>query len=149
MYSPIATGWGTLQYGGETSDYLMKVTLKYFDWDECQEAYKNVSSRRLANGIDDDRQICAGGRNEEKDTCQVLKKCCNKKSIAILACMFREILEDRCKCLPEGFIWLVLHHLGKRVGFLIHLEFIQGFLFTFSGLNRLYGIRNISVNKNN
>lgn len=72
-YNPIATGWGRLQFGGETSDYLMKVTLKFFSWEECQTVYQNVSKRRLPIGIDDDSQICAGGRNEEKDTCQVGK----------------------------------------------------------------------------
>lgn len=50
----------------------MKVTLKYFSWEECQIAYENVSSRRLPIGIDDQSQVCAGGRNEEKDTCQVV-----------------------------------------------------------------------------
>lgn len=70
-YSPIATGWGRLQFGGDTSDYLMKVTLKYYTWEECEATYQNVSSRRLPVGIDDKSQLCAGGRNEEKDTCQV------------------------------------------------------------------------------
>lgn len=102
-YSPIATGWGRLQFGGETSENLMKVTLKYFSWEECQEAYKNVSSRRLPNGIDDDRQVCAGGRNEEKDTCQVILSKIVCKIYTLILCL-REILEDLCKYLLANFI---------------------------------------------
>lgn len=87
-YSPIATGWGTLQYGGETSDYLMKVTLKYFSWEECQAVYRNLSSRKLPNGIEDDTQVCAGGRNEEKDTCQVIGKITAKIAIVKVLCFY-------------------------------------------------------------
>lgn len=104
MYSPIATGWGMLQFGGETSDHLMKVTLKYFSLEECQKTYQNVSSRRLPNGIDDERQICAGGRNEEKDTCQVKEINQNNKFYILYRFVYREILEGLCKYLLEDFI---------------------------------------------
>lgn len=68
---PIATGWGKTQYGGLTSDDLKKVDINYFSIDQCRETYRDVAPRRIPNGIVDDTQICAGGINEEKDTCQV------------------------------------------------------------------------------
>lgn len=70
-YRPIATGWGRIQYGGDSSDHLIKVVLDYFSNEQCKEVYATASNRRLPNGIDDELQICAGGKNAEKDTCQV------------------------------------------------------------------------------
>ncbi|KAF2897065.1 hypothetical protein ILUMI_09110 [Ignelater luminosus] len=67
---PIATGWGRLGFTGETSDQLMKVTLGYFNNQQCRSVYASVPERSLPNGIDDNTQICAGGINESKDTCQ-------------------------------------------------------------------------------
>lgn len=69
--TPSATGWGRLGYIGETSDELMKVNLSYFTNDQCRQVYANVPQRRLPNGIIDRTQLCAGGIDESKDTCQV------------------------------------------------------------------------------
>lgn len=68
---PVATGWGRTQYGGETSDHLKKVDLNFYSIEDCQSTYASISKKRLPNGIVDETQICAGGLNEEKDTCQV------------------------------------------------------------------------------
>ncbi|KAF2899313.1 hypothetical protein ILUMI_06863 [Ignelater luminosus] len=69
-YHPIATGWGRTAFLAETSTTLLKVTLEYFTHTECDDAYKSISKRRLSKGIDDTSQVCAGSRNESKDTCQ-------------------------------------------------------------------------------
>lgn len=63
-----ATGWGLTEYGGSASDRLMKVEIQTFDLDECNKNYK--ISRRLSTGIQQEIQLCAGGRNVVKDTCQ-------------------------------------------------------------------------------
>lgn len=67
----VATGWGKTSYGGETSPHLIKVGLDEYNTDECQEKYSETPKRILPNGINKDLQVCAGGRDEEKDTCQV------------------------------------------------------------------------------
>ncbi|KRT80827.1 Trypsin [Oryctes borbonicus] len=65
----IATGWGAMEYGGRTSDDLMKVDLKYYPTAQCQQVFP--PQVRLENGIDGDSQICAGGAaNQSQDTCQ-------------------------------------------------------------------------------
>lgn len=66
---PIATGWGTTEFGGATSDILQKVTLQYFSNDQCRANFQPQT--RLVNGIDENSQLCAGGVTESKDTCQV------------------------------------------------------------------------------
>ncbi|GJQ73786.1 hypothetical protein Trydic_g18726 [Trypoxylus dichotomus] len=64
-----ATGWGTLYYGGESSNVLQKVDLQQFSTKECNgKAYGR--QRRLSNGILDEMQICAGNPEQGKDTCQ-------------------------------------------------------------------------------
>lgn len=68
-----------MEYAGDTSDHLMKVTLQYFSSDECKRKYESTSARLLPFGIEDANQICAGGKNEEKDTCQVRKTSTNSK----------------------------------------------------------------------
>ena len=67
----IATGWGRTELGGSQSDILMKVDLEYFPNEVCQRNYDDVALESLSRGIVDDTQICAGSRQEEKDTCQV------------------------------------------------------------------------------
>lgn len=65
-----ATGWGTLYYGGQTSNILQKVDLRLFSPNNCsKKAYGR--QRRLADGIVDQMQICAGNPEQGKDTCQV------------------------------------------------------------------------------
>lgn len=80
---PIATGWGRTQYGGVTSDDLKKVDISYFTIEQCQEVYKDVAPRRIPKGIVDETQICAGGVNEEKDTCQVTKRTKRRNYLSI------------------------------------------------------------------
>lgn len=65
-----AIGWGLTEHGGRSSNILQHVTLDLFSYEECQTSYATVSTRRLPNGLDDETQICAGGRNSERDTCQ-------------------------------------------------------------------------------
>lgn len=67
----IATGWGQTEIGGPQSNILMKVNLEYFSFESCRLNYLNVGNEYLSRGIDDNSQICAGSRREEKDTCQV------------------------------------------------------------------------------
>lgn len=68
----VTTGWGYLSFGGSPSDILMKVDLKIYSQTQCQNKYRSISKKKLANGINYLTQICAGGEvNQEKDTCQV------------------------------------------------------------------------------
>ncbi|KAF2886038.1 hypothetical protein ILUMI_20135, partial [Ignelater luminosus] len=69
-YHPMASGWGKIAVTGDISKTLLKVALDYFTHTECYEAYKTISKMRLSKGIDDTSQVCAGSRNESKDTCQ-------------------------------------------------------------------------------
>ncbi|CAH1969972.1 unnamed protein product [Acanthoscelides obtectus] len=64
----IATGWGRIDYAGETSDRLLEVNLNIYDNSLCQKAYRNNNG--LANGITS-TMICAGELKGGKDTCQV------------------------------------------------------------------------------
>lgn len=67
----IATGWGLTTLGGNVSETLQKVELELFTERECDIAYKDITGRRLPNGVLHRQQICVGGRSKEKDTCQV------------------------------------------------------------------------------
>lgn len=67
----IASGWGKVEFEGPSSNSLLKVTLELFEHDECNTTFRNHINRRLANGIVDRSQVCAGSHTEEKDTCQV------------------------------------------------------------------------------
>ncbi|XP_025835383.1 uncharacterized protein LOC108736795 [Agrilus planipennis] len=66
---PYATGWGKTQFNGESSDVLQKVDLSYYSYEKCRDAFATVSKIKLPNGIVDESHVCAGGINEEKDTC--------------------------------------------------------------------------------
>lgn len=67
-----ATGWGKLEYLGDTSNDLMKVNLIVYDNEKCNSHYKDLSQRVLQNGIEGKSQLCAGGSPDmSKDTCQV------------------------------------------------------------------------------
>ncbi|KAJ3644258.1 hypothetical protein Zmor_026924 [Zophobas morio] len=66
--SAVATGWGQTSWGGEGSNDLLKVTVELFNWNVCDETYKN--QRKLKRGILNDIQFCAGSMTEEKDTCK-------------------------------------------------------------------------------
>lgn len=65
-----ATGWGRLSFGGETSPTLKKVYLDYFNSDECNKIHGSIRRRRVKGIVES--QICAGGRDKPKDTCQVI-----------------------------------------------------------------------------
>nr|QFZ95603.1 serine protease 2 [Lasioderma serricorne] len=70
-YDPLtATGWGRTEFGGQTSDILIKVKLDYFTNEECNEVFQKNSKKRLPDGVIDSVQVCAGGRDERMDTCQ-------------------------------------------------------------------------------
>lgn len=67
-----ATGWGRVEFSGDTSNDLLKVGLNVYDRDKCNGHYQNLSNRILSKGIDEKTQVCAGGGlGESKDTCQV------------------------------------------------------------------------------
>lgn len=103
-YRPVATGWGRTQFGGESSDHLMKVTLQYFSIDECRNTYSTISTRKLSSGIVDDLQICAGGRNEEKDTCQVnYNYCLYIYYYNLYKCLFSKLAIFRILRIQQSF----------------------------------------------
>ncbi|KAJ8942836.1 hypothetical protein NQ318_022851 [Aromia moschata] len=65
----IASGWGHTFQGGPDSKHLLKVTLDFVSFDDCNKYYKDESF--LKNGISNNTIICAGSlTNVEKDTCQ-------------------------------------------------------------------------------
>lgn len=55
----IATGWGQLDFDGDRSDELRKVSLNVLDNVHCQQLYE--SSKKLRNGIVNS-QLCAGSK---------------------------------------------------------------------------------------
>ncbi|XP_063907353.1 serine protease snake-like [Zophobas morio] len=63
----IATGWGQTEFGGTSSNDLLKVTLELTDPNACTRLYRPW--RRLQNGILSESQICAGSQLGN-DTCQ-------------------------------------------------------------------------------
>lgn len=67
-----ALGWGKLNFAGPKPDNLQKVILRYIPSTECNTSYLDASKDRLALGVLDDIQICAGG-NVPEDTCQVIR----------------------------------------------------------------------------
>lgn len=67
----IATGWGKVDFFGESSSHLMKVDLNYVDFEQCARSYEDVSKTKLRNGIVDELQVCAG-RPDGGDTCPVV-----------------------------------------------------------------------------
>lgn len=60
------TGFGLTEYGGSQSEFLQKVDLQYFD--NCKSYYK-VDRRKLAQGINEDMQLCFGSKADSKDAC--------------------------------------------------------------------------------
>lgn len=69
--SPRALGWGLTEHGKTSGSNILKnVILDFFTYQECQTSYASTSVRKLKNGLDDETQICAGGRHSERDTCQ-------------------------------------------------------------------------------
>ncbi|XP_049957177.1 serine protease snake-like [Schistocerca serialis cubense] len=65
----IATGFGRQDWlDREGSNELMKVTLPFQPFSECNGTYR--ANFRLPNGIDDNGMLCAGDPRGSKDTCQ-------------------------------------------------------------------------------
>lgn len=64
-----ATGWGLTEFSGTQANILQTVGLDLFSPKECNNSYKSAG-RRIPNGVLDESQICAGGRDKELDTCQ-------------------------------------------------------------------------------
>lgn len=48
---------------------LQKVMLEIFTEEECKTVHK-INARRLSKGIQYDRQICYGSRDDERDACK-------------------------------------------------------------------------------
>lgn len=65
----IATGWGSVEFAGSNSDILQKVDLDYFPDQKCAEVFG--PQRQLEKGMNITTQLCAGGYDNGKDTCQV------------------------------------------------------------------------------
>ncbi|CAL7937996.1 unnamed protein product [Xylocopa violacea] len=64
-----AMGWGQVEWGGDASNDLLKVTLNLIPQRECNDTFiGGLKDDRLQYGIVGDWQICAGGLG--KDTCQ-------------------------------------------------------------------------------
>lgn len=67
--SPTAMGWGQIEWGGDRSNYLLKVTISITEHDKCNATFTGgIKDDRLERGIVDNWQICAGSFG--KDTCQ-------------------------------------------------------------------------------
>nr|XP_023025021.1 venom protease-like [Leptinotarsa decemlineata] len=64
----LATGWGKVEFQGDSSNILLKANLTIAPHDKCQAAYKSSNKLLLARGIVDDMMICAG--DNQTDTCQ-------------------------------------------------------------------------------
>lgn len=64
----IASGWGSTEWSGSSSTALLKVTLDFFKFSECQPQYER--NRKLDKGLQEDQQLCAGSYDKEKDTCE-------------------------------------------------------------------------------
>ncbi|KAJ8965354.1 hypothetical protein NQ314_004194 [Rhamnusium bicolor] len=64
-----AIGWGKTDFAGPTSDDLLKTELRIVQRNQCNRKYMGSSTEKLADGIRDATQLCAGDEIE-KDTCQ-------------------------------------------------------------------------------
>ncbi|XP_063911592.1 serine protease snake-like isoform X1 [Zophobas morio] len=63
----VITGWGQTEWGGDSSEDLLKVTLDITEYEVCNKSYQSI--RKLKRGIIDSMHICTQG-NELEDTCQ-------------------------------------------------------------------------------
>lgn len=70
----IATGFGATNKDGDSSSYLLRVVLDFFDVDQCNETYLaliKTPGSTLRMGITGESMVCAGSRTEFRDTCEV------------------------------------------------------------------------------
>jgi hypothetical protein len=65
------TGWGKIDIFGEKSNHLLKADLNPVGQNICQKQYASISKKKLAKGIREDIQLCAGD-SEGRDTCPVM-----------------------------------------------------------------------------
>lgn len=66
----LATGWGRIGHGEDTSPNLLKVQLSMINSTFCNQAYQvEATTSKLRNGIDQ-TLLCAGEIEGGKDTCQ-------------------------------------------------------------------------------
>lgn len=63
-----ATGWGQVEWAGDQSNDLLKVTISLVPQTQCNKSFSSGMDIRLKFGIVGDWQICAG--DVGKDTCQ-------------------------------------------------------------------------------
>lgn len=67
-YRAVVTGWGHVEYGGDLSTDLLKVTLDIFNQTDCQSKYSSLTDK-ASNGVDYETKICAGSYNDNLDSC--------------------------------------------------------------------------------
>lgn len=66
----IVTGWGSTQLAGRNAAHLQKAAVEFFEQSECDEIYSEEEDSALPSGIKHRIQICAGSKEDIKDTCQ-------------------------------------------------------------------------------
>ncbi|KAJ3629258.1 hypothetical protein MTP99_013660 [Tenebrio molitor] len=62
------TGWGKTDIYGRRSNHLLKADVNPVVENICKQQYASISKKKLANGIREDIQLCAGDP-EGRDTC--------------------------------------------------------------------------------
>lgn len=61
----IASGWGLVEYGGSTSDHLLKVSLNVLDQRFCSGDYDKISEKQMCVGVlEGGKDTCNGGKLE-------------------------------------------------------------------------------------
>ncbi|XP_055902776.1 venom protease-like [Eupeodes corollae] len=66
----IVTGWGSTKLAGRNAAHLQKAGVELFEEDECNEIYSEEGENTLPAGVKYRTQICAGSKQDIKDTCQ-------------------------------------------------------------------------------
>ncbi|VVC36247.1 Serine proteases, trypsin family, serine active site,Peptidase S1, PA clan,Serine proteases, trypsin [Cinara cedri] len=64
-----ATGWGSIQYGDQSSEDLLKVDINIIDNAKCNQLYESEKKRKTLNRGIIDSMICAGDLAGGHDTC--------------------------------------------------------------------------------
>nr|XP_022908284.1 serine protease snake-like [Onthophagus taurus] len=62
------TGWGALEFGGQSHSYLQKAPLRSLPAENCARSLPKQA--KLANGFDEELQICGGDLETMVDACQ-------------------------------------------------------------------------------
>ncbi|XP_028135375.1 venom protease-like [Diabrotica virgifera virgifera] len=65
----IASGWGKIEYSGESSNFFLQDNLKEIRTKECNNSYNDAKGSYLPKGINGNMMICVKGEVGE-DTCQ-------------------------------------------------------------------------------